>query len=406
MQNSETNIREIRNLTIKGIACQFLPLFILGLITPQLENLPGSEALILLIALLVLVLFGCGYGICADAADKYAAYKGYKNYLYIYSILNIFGLSLLFLLNNKNKLDTSDIDKHPLEKFSITHLLIGWFAIPLLFSPIFMLVALNIAGVEGFEEYLKNENFSEITNIPVLIVYVWYFSKEFKRANLNPKLIMGSLKGIDFKLPIGLAIIKFLFAWGANYITMYGLSFIFPKYVENQMNHEYATSFIGWICFAIGALVFAPIMEELFYRGIIFQKLTITKNSTQAILISAIAFAVMHFRYDVVPLFITGILYVLLYLKTKQLIVPIISHFFYNLIVTAANLYEQLFSNTDSSIQTTIAEFQQHFSDRWELYVLLVAISLPYLCYFIYKNFPRNYDIEKLPYFANQKIFS
>ena len=183
---------------------------------------------------------------------------------------------------------------------------------------------------------------------------------------------------------------------------MYGLSFVFPKYVENQINQEYATSLLGWICFAIGALVFAPIMEELFFRGIIFQKLTITRNSTQAILISAIAFAVMHFRYDVIPLFITGILYVILYLKTKQLIVPIACHFFYNLIVTAVNLYEQLFSNTDPSIQTTVAEFQQQFSDRFELYILLLAVSTPYLGYFIYKNFPRNYDIEKLPYFANQ----
>ena len=404
MQNSEINIREIRSLTIKGIAWSYLPFYLMGLSIPWLKTLP--ELVENLILLPTLIAFIYGFLLCGQAADRYAKYKGYKNYLYIYSFLNVFGLSLLFLLNNKNTLDTSDTDKHPLERFSITTIFTSWFAIPLLFSPIFMLVALNIAGVEGFEEYLKNENFSDITNIPVLIVFVWYFSKEFKRANLNPKLIMGSLKGIDFKLPIGLAIVEFLFAWGANYITMYGLSFIFPKYVENQINHEYATSFIGWICFAIGALFFAPIMEELFYRGIIFQKLTITKKSTQAILISAIAFTVIHFRYDVVSLFIAGILYVLLYLKTKQLIVPIISHFFYNLIVTAANLYQQLFSNTDSSIQTTVAEFQQQFSDRWELYILLVAISLPYLCYFIYKNFPRNYDIEKLPYFANQKIFS
>ena len=195
-----------------------------------------------------------------------------------------------------------------------------------------------------------------------------------------------------------------LFARGFNSITLYGLSFIFSGYVEEQINKVYATSFIGWVCFAIGALLFAPVMEEIIFRGIVFQKLTITQNFRKALLISASLFAIVHFRYDLIPLFITGIILVILYLKTKQLIVPIISHFFYNLIVTVINLHNWLSSPTDTSTQMTIAEYQQHFSDRFELYILFLAISIPYLCYFIYKNYPRNYDIRQLPYFANQRI--
>jgi uncharacterized protein len=143
-------------------------------------------------------------------------------------------------------------------------------------------------------------------------------------------------------------------------------------------------------------------MEEFIYRGIVLQKLAIEKNIIKGLMISAIAFALMHFRYDVIPLFIAGVIYALLYLKTKQLAIPVLCHFLYNLIVLVRNLHYQYFSGVDPSVKITVAEYQQQFLDNWELNILFIALSVPYLAYFIYKNFPRNYDIQKLPYFANQ----
>ena len=203
------------------------------------------------------------------------------------------------------------------------------------------------------------------------IALTWYFIKEFNQAKINYKHILGSLKRINFKLPIGLAIIEYLFASGLNPIILYGLSSIVPKYVENQINQEYATTSISWILLSITALIYAPIMEELFFRGIIFQKLAIKKGFLNALIISAILFAAIHLRFDVIPLFITGFVSVILYFKTKQLATSIIYHFGYNLIVLIRRLYYQLVYNTDPATQTTIAEYQQHFSDRFELYILL-----------------------------------
>jgi membrane protease YdiL (CAAX protease family) len=128
-------------------------------------------------------------------------------------------------------------------------------------------------------------------------------------------------------------------------------------------------------------------------------------NVIKGLMISAIAFALMHFRYDVITLFVTGVIYALLYLKTKQLAVPILCHFSYNLIVGVTNIYDQYFSGVDPSGRTTVAEYQQQFLDKWELNILFIALSAPYLIYFIYKNFPHNYDIQRLPYFANQREF-
>ena len=89
-------------------------------------------------------------------------------------------------------------------------------------------------------------------------------------------------------------------------------------------------------------------------------------------------------------------------MKTKQLIVPIICHFFYNLMVVMRLLYH-LLSDFDHSATITIAAYQQKFIDNLEWKILFIALSAPYLIYFIYKNFPRNYNLKTLPYFVNQQ---
>jgi uncharacterized protein len=401
MSNSIIDIKKIRSKFIQAIIIEFLPGLIFNWLETSLKNLP--EGIQTLMAIHLFFTFLYGYGLCCIVADQYAKYKGYKNYFYIYSILNIFGLSILFLLKNRNPSENTNLEQEPLLNFSISSIFISWFAIPLALTPPTLLIALYIAGVAGFEEYISNnKDFSAISNIFILMIFIWYTIKEFKRASINYKFILGSLKKIDFKLIILLTTMKFFFAWGMYFATLYGLSFIFPNYVAKQINDQNFPTVIGGICYQIGALFIAPVMEELIYRGIVLQKLAIQKNIISGLVVSAIAFTLIHFRFDVIPLFITGIIYALLYLKTKQLAMPILCHFLYNLIVGVANIYDQFFSGVDHSVKITVAEYQQQFLEQWELNILFIALSAPYLAYFIYKNFPRNYDIQKLPYYANQ----
>lgn len=404
MSDSQISIQEIRKKFIQGIILEFSPGLLFNWLEKWLESIP--EAMYFLTVLFAFIVLLYGYGLCCEVADDYAQYKGYKNHFYIYSILNIFGLSILFLLKNRNLSDNLQLEQESLLNFSISSIFTSWFVTPIALTPFSYLIALCIVGVEGFEEYTeKNEDFSAISAIPILIIFTCYVIREFKRVNIDYKFILGTLKRINFKLVIEITIIKYLFAQGINPITLYGLSFIVSKYVEYEINHKNATTPFGWICFAIGALLFAPLMEEFLYRGIIFQKLAIQKSIIKGLLISAIAFAIMHFRFDVIPLFITGVIYTLLYLKTKQLAISILCHFFYNLIDVVGNIYDQFYSDIDPDLKITVIQYQQQFLDNWKLDILFIALSTPYLCYFIYKNFPRNYNIKQLPYFTNQKIF-
>lgn len=403
MLNQKTSYQQIRNTFVQSILCQFLPLLIIGWSKPWLDKLPKEIASI--ISLIAFILFFWGYLKCWIFAHQYAEYKGYPKYLGLLGILNIFGLSILFFLNNKNSADYSGSDDS-LTNFSISAIFVSYLAIEALLIPVIFVVLICI-GVEPktIGNYLENKDFLAIYAIPVTIFLAWYFFREVKRSKVNLQQIIGSLKKINFKLPIGLAIVNYFFASGSSSMILYGLSFLVPKYVEGQINYRYATTPLGYAFFAVGALIFAPIMEELFFRGIIFQKIAVKKDMLKALLTSATLFTIVHFRSDVISLFAFGVILVILYLKTKQIIVPIVCHFFYNLIVIIRLLHWEFFSNVDRSTPETIAGFQQEFIDHLELEILFVVLSAPYLCYFIYKNFPRTHDIKRLPYFANQQTF-
>lgn len=403
MPNSEKNLRQIRNGLLISISCQYLPMLTIGWSIPWLEKLPSPIGAFL--SLIAFISFLWGYVCCWIFTCDYAKYKGYPKQLGLLGILNVLGLSILFLLTNKNSDSCPVSEKNSLSNFSISAILISYIAIPLVLIPIVFLGLIFIGDIEPkvVLDFLKNKNFMEILSIPLELFFAWYFFGEMKRAKVSFQHILGSLKKIDFKLPLSLAIADYFFAWGINSIILYSLTFIVPQYAESRINYQYATTTVGYIFWIIGALIFAPIMEELFFRGIIFQKLAISQTMVKGLIISAILFTIIHFRFDLIFLFISGITLGILYLKTNQLIVPILGHFFYNLIVVTRVIYREFFSPVDHSVTITIADYQQQFIDSLELKILFIVLSAPYIFYFIYKNFPRNYDLARLPYFANQQ---
>ena len=403
MTNSTQNFNQIRNQIIKSNICLWLPAIIIVTNESFFESLAKSVQGSVYFTIVILFLYG--YIICWNAAYKYAKHKGYPGYWgLIAGIFNIYGLSFLFLLDNKKISQDTSLEENPFINISISSIIISIYAIDIFFL-LFIAIAIALAGkisiLEAFQ-YFENNDIAGILSIFIEIIFVWYLLKVIKQAKVSIRKIFGSFKKINLILPIILAIAQYLFASGFNHITLYGLSFIVPQYVEHMINYEYFSTYIGFIALAISAVIFAPIMEEFIFRGIMIHTIALKKDILKAICISAILFAVVHFRYDIIPLLIMGVITVILYLKYNQLVLPIIYHFFYNLIVIIRLFHYRFLSNVDHSNLITIDNYRQHFIDNLELRILLIALSAPYLLYFIYKNFPRNYDIHKLPYFTNK----
>ena len=296
--------------------------------------------------------------------------------------------------------------KEQLNKFRISAIFISYFVIEIIFIPI-ILVSLVLSGIvetKAVGSYLENKNFLLFLGIPIQSILAIYFFMEIKRAKINLSKIAGSCKKIDLKMPLILAIANYFFAVGSSTIILYGLSFIFPEYIKGQINQIYATTPLGYAFFAIAVLIFAPIMEELFFRGIIFQKLAVQRSTGKALLWSAVIFSLIHFRTDLISLFTFGVTLAILYFQTKQIAVPIFCHFAYNSIVTIQVVYWYFFDNVDRAKTVSLIEFRQEFIGHLHWYILFIALSLPYIGYYIYKNFPRQQSIERLPYFANEKL--
>src|SRR5699024_6565024 len=79
--------------------------------------------------------------------------------------------------------------------------------------------------------------------------------------------------------------------------------------------------------FIIIPAIVGPILEELVFRKVIFASLHKKVNFFWAALISSIVFALLHFDFSHLLVYITlGFVFAFLYVKTKRIIVPMFVH--------------------------------------------------------------------------------
>lgn len=85
---------------------------------------------------------------------------------------------------------------------------------------------------------------------------------------------------------------------------------------------------------AIVSIVLAPIVEELTFRGVLFNRLKIRAGIIPAMIISSIIFAVGHEVGGITSAFLFGMCMCILYLKTDNILVPMSIHFLNNVFAT------------------------------------------------------------------------
>lgn len=87
-------------------------------------------------------------------------------------------------------------------------------------------------------------------------------------------------------------------------------------------------------------VVFAPILEELVFRRVVFGSIIQTQNFWIAGIISAIVFAAIHMEFTHILIYaVSGLIFAFLYYKTKRLLTSIIAHMLLNGFVTIVQVY-------------------------------------------------------------------
>ena len=122
--------------------------------------------------------------------------------------------------------------------------------------------------------------------------------------------------------------------------------------------------------------VIAPIIEELIFRGLVFNRIKYNYNAVAAIIISAIVFGIYHGNLTQgVYATLLGLCLAYVYNKTENLLVPICIHISANVIV---NFYGKLSENFD-----TVTKFLESAAIFMIILLLCLIFGIIGIIYFI-----------------------
>lgn len=145
-----------------------------------------------------------------------------------------------------------------------------------------------------------------------------------------------------------------------NSIFLFILKFVLNKFglTLPPTDSNIENNIFGFIISIISLSVFAPLFEELLFRGIIFRN---NEDMCQlfAIIVSGLAFGLWHMNYNqTVMASICGMFLCFIFIKTKSIVPCIVCHFVNNTIVGLRMITTQILG---SPLQSKDTEFMLHY---------------------------------------------
>lgn len=167
---------------------------------------------------------------------------------------------------------------------------------------------------------IKSDVFESFTRILLLTIISVFFLFHFKLGLLRP------LEKINFSLITYcfIAIISLMIFNLFLFLPINKLDLI--KIFHNPPNFDYL--------FLVGITIM-PVLEELFYRKITINFLIKKYSNTKTILLSSLLFTIAHIlatHVSLLTVFLSGILFAWIYLKTKNILLLIGLHIINNIL--------------------------------------------------------------------------
>lgn len=180
---------------------------------------------------------------------------------------------------------------------------------------------------------------SLLTNIAFAGVFVWY-ARHLNKHELINKPNDKSIKYILICIVIGIATL-FLLSGALNYFQLLVDKLGFESAV---LGYE-LDSPSNYVISLISLAILPAICEELLFRGVLVNCLK-SKGPMFAIIVSSVMFSIFHFSpSQLIYPFCFGLILSIVYLRTRNIIFPILLHFINN----ALSLSIQYFSNSSGT---------------------------------------------------------
>ena len=187
----------------------------------------------------------------------------------------------------------------------------------------------TVLHIKNYEKFLNSH--ALIMNIISQIIALAIFLPVYlKTKNYIPKVKVSLKKETKDSIVYILAVVGLGCLSG---FVMAGIEKLI-KMPDGGMNTVSDTLYSSSIIVSIITIViFAPILEEIMFRGIIFNKLNSKMNTWTAIIISALVFGAVHMNIiQGTNAFILGVALAYIYSKTHNLYTCICVHFINNLL--------------------------------------------------------------------------
>ncbi|NQT71510.1 MAG: CPBP family intramembrane metalloprotease [Chloroflexi bacterium] len=165
-----------------------------------------------------------------------------------------------------------------------------------------------------------------VINEALFLVPVWWFA--WRRYGSDWKTL--GFRGFDWNIVwigFGLLFASYIFT------IIYGLivTQIFDSEMQPDLGPVADEMSFPWLLI-ITAVVIAPVVEEIFFRGFIFAGFRQRYGWQKAALISSALFALVHMQpLAFIPLFILGYIFAFLYHRSNSILPGILMHFIVNL---------------------------------------------------------------------------
>ncbi len=210
-----------------------------------------------------------------------------------------------------------------------------WFVVQMIVS---MLNFLIQPGAEPSTTSLLHTLFKIFLTQAIALCWVIYFLRDQK---LNLRSAFGFVqrvpKAVMLGLLIGICVVPI--AWMLQFLSVQLLDLlnmgpesqpIVSNFRETQKSAE-ANLMHKQVLFGISVTIIAPIVEEFLFRGIFYPTLRNLGFRRIGMWVTAILFGLMHGNMaGMIPLTLLGVVLVLVYEETDNLIAPILVHSVFN----------------------------------------------------------------------------
>lgn len=223
-----------------------------------------------------------------------------------------------------------------------------------------------------------------------------------KRQSLSTKALSRPTPYSHNKIVnlVGLTALTAFVATSFMYFIITLLSF-FPSLFDRVMPYILDITLVEdmpFVYLVFVAVVFAPIVEELFFRGYILNKWADKYDVKKGIILSSVVFMIIHLQSFFLPQLLVGLLCGILYVKYNNLLYAIVFHALYNLFVILLSLFIQ--AGSPEEVQAAFLAVRDSLPLEFSLFSLLFLISFGVLVYFIKKLF-HTLRMQKSPYALN-----